>query len=115
VGVDDARAREHVVAALLEVPRDFAWLAGNVIAGRAAARLGDDAQVAEYRRRLLPWSGLLCWQGTCCYGPVDTVLAVLAAAAGDVAATRTHAGRARQLAGALGAPVFTRELDELGL
>lgn len=110
---DPAVARHHARAALEDVPRDFTWLAGHVIGARAAARVGDRATVAEYTRRLQPWSGLVCWQGTCAYGPVDTPLAALALAAGDHEAAALHVVEARRLARALQAPVFERELDGL--
>lgn len=112
---DPATSRSEARAALEDVPEDFTWLAAHVIGGRAAAIAGDDDTRAEYARRLAPWQGLVCWQGTCAFGPVDTVLALLARAAGDGAAADGHARVARDLATSLRAPVFVRELDEAGL
>lgn len=110
---DPERSCRHAAAALDDVPRDFTWLAAHVIGGRAAALAGDDGTRAEYARRLAPWAGLVCWQGTCAYGPVDTTLAALALARGDAAGADRHAAVARGLARTLGAPVFTREIEAL--
>ncbi len=110
---DPAVASRHARLALDDVPADFTWLAGHVIGARAVARAGDAATSAEYARRLTPYVDLVCWQGTCSYGPVATALAALARAAGDRGAADTHAATASRLATRLGAPVFTREVDEL--
>lgn len=108
-------AREQLAAALDAAPNDFTWLAHQVIAARAAVVLGDAEMLEAYRLRLLPYSGLVCWAGTCAYGPVDTVLALIARAGSDVKAARRFAGRARKQARRLGGAVFLRELDESGL
>lgn len=108
-----AEGRTHAAAALEDVPLDFTWLAAHVIGGRAAAIVGDPGIVEAYRRRLEPWSGLVCWQGTCAYGPVDTVLAELAHASGDERAAERHAALAIERARSLQAPVFEREVGEL--
>ena len=110
---DPAAARHHAALALQEVAEDFTWLAAHVIGGRAAAQVSDRPTVERYRERLRPWSGLVCWQGSCAYGPVDTALAALAGAAGDDADARGHRRIARRLARSLGAPVFEREADGL--
>jgi len=107
------RARRHATVALEGVAPDFTWLAAHVFGGRAAALVGDDALVERYRERLLPYSGLVCWQGTCGYGPVDTVLALLSRATGDLDAARVHLRAATDQVTALAAPVFRAELDEL--
>lgn len=113
---DDAvTARHHAALALDDVPRDFTWLAAHLMGGRAAARLGDGELSERYLERLRPWSGRVCWQGTCAYGPVDTVLATLEHATGATSAARTHLQRARELAERLLAPVFLRELGDLDL
>jgi len=109
-GDDPARASDHAGIALRQVKPDFTWLASQVVGGRAAA-IARAACVAEYRERLVPWSGLACWAGTCCYGPVDTVLAMLAAAEGDGPAAALHRQRALDLAGALGSPSAKREVE----
>ncbi|MEX2627301.1 MAG: hypothetical protein WD225_10495, partial [Ilumatobacteraceae bacterium] len=115
VGVDDGRAAHHARTVLHEVPEDFMWLAAHVVGGRAAAAVGDRTVAAAYAERLAPWTGRACWQGTCSYGPVDTVLAALHRCCGDDAAAAHHAARAHDVAHRLGAPVFERELAELGL
>jgi hypothetical protein len=112
---DPGTARRHAALALDGVPRDFTWLAAHVMGGRAAARLGDGELNERYLERLRPWSGRVCWQGTCAYGPVDTVLASLEHARGATSEASTHLQRARGLAEQLLAPVFLRELDDLDL
>lgn len=110
-GADPDQARHHATIALGDVADDFTWLAAHLVAGRAAALLEDPELVGAYRRRLAPFSGLVCWQGTCSYGPVDTVLAQLAAAAGDAESARRYHGVALDRATSLGAAVFLRELQ----
>ena len=107
---DPQRADEHARRALEDVPEDFTWLAGHVIGARAAAIAANPNTMARYRERLMPWSGTLCWQGTCTYGPVDTPLAFLASALGDHAAASHHRETAVRLARRLGGPVFEREI-----
>lgn len=115
VEVDHGRAASHAVRALSDVPHDFLWLAAHLIGGRTAAMVGERETAAAYLERLAPWSGRVCWQGTCSYGPVDTTLALLHRSLGDTGATDHHARRATEVAERLGAPVFLRDLDELGL
>lgn len=112
---DRERAAEHARRALTDVPRDFLWLAAHVIGGRAAAVTGDTDTVELALERLQPWTDRACWQGTCSYGPIDTVLALLHRRLGDDARAAEHAGRALAVAERLGAPVFVRELRELDL
>jgi DNA-binding SARP family transcriptional activator/tetratricopeptide (TPR) repeat protein len=113
VDADPERARRHAGLALEQVLEDFTWTAAHVIGGRAAARVGDELMIEEYRSRLESWSGRVCWQGTCAYGPIDTTLSALARAAGDTDAAAHHLAEARRLARSLQAPVFERELETL--
>lgn len=120
VDVDPERAIDRARQALGIVQRDFSWLAAHLVGARAAAlavRAGarDDGEMATYRRCLEPWSGLVSWQGTCSYGPVDTTLALLAAVAGDDGESARLAASAREQAERLAAPVFVAELEMLGL
>ena len=115
VADDPSAARHHAAVALDDVALDFTWLAAHVVGGRAAAAVGDAELIGRYEARLAPWSGLVCWAGTCAYGPVDTVLALLAAAAGDTATARTRTRSAAETARRLEAPVFVDELDHLAL
>lgn len=105
------RARRHLIVALDEVVEDFTWLAGHLIGGRAAALVGDVDIRTRYLEHLEPYAGLGCWQGTCSYGPVDTVLGLLHSALGNAELARNHLDTARSRARALGAPVFEAELD----
>ncbi len=106
---DPDRAHVHARAALDDVPEDFTWLAAHVIGGRAAAAVGETALCDAYMERLTPWSGLGCWQGTCSYGPIDTVLAQLAEATGRVDDATLLATAALDQAERLGAPGFAAE------
>lgn len=111
VDTDPERASVEARLALDGVAEDFTWLAGHVIGARAAAATADDETIRRYVERLLPWSGLVCWQGTCAYGPVDTPLAMLFHALGEAVASHHHLSAARRLTKNLQAPVFTDELD----
>ncbi len=110
---DPARATQLAIAALDGVEDDFTWLAAHLIGGRAAAATGDGAATDRYVRALEPWSGLVCWQGTCSYGPVDAVLAQLHAACGRDEQARQLVDRALEQTRTLGAPVFDAELHQL--
>ncbi|HMJ78909.1 MAG TPA: BTAD domain-containing putative transcriptional regulator, partial [Iamia sp.] len=107
---DRDAAHRHATLALDRAAPDFTWLAAHVIGGRAAAQLDDEELVQRYIDRLEPWSGRVCWAGTCAYGPVDSVLALLVEALGRPGPAAVLAGQARDTARRLGAPVF---LDEL--
>jgi hypothetical protein len=110
VDVDPDRARTHAGHALELAAPDFTWMASHVIGGRAAAAVGDADLVARYREAITPWVDLVCWQGTCAYGPVAATAARLARAAGDEAEAQRLEGLARLLARSLEAPVFERDL-----
>lgn len=110
---DPTRAHQQAVLALDDVAEDFTWLAAQVIGGRAAAAIGEVDLCDTYRARLAPWSGLGCWQGTCSYGPVDGVLARLAAASGRTDDALVLAAAALDQVGQLGAPVFAEDVREL--
>lgn len=120
VDVDAELAVDTARQAMGLVQRDFSWLAAHLVGARAVAlavRAGarDGGLITAYRTPLEPWSGLVSWQGTCSYGPVDTTLALLAAAAGDTNDARRLATAARAQADRLQAPVFVEELAALGL
>jgi hypothetical protein len=104
--VDRDRASQLAREALAHGPHDFTWLPRMVFASRAAASSGDTKLVDEYIAALAPWEGLVAWQGTCAFGPVDGALAELHTARGDENEARRHRARARDVADRLGAPVF---------
>jgi DNA-binding SARP family transcriptional activator/tetratricopeptide (TPR) repeat protein len=110
---DPARASALAVAALDGVDEDFTWLAAHLIGGRAAAATGDATATERYLGALEPWSGLVCWQGTCSYGPVDAVLAQLHAASGRDDRAHRLIDRALEQTRTLGAAVFDAELHDL--
>lgn len=109
---DPGRAGNLARAALDGVEHDFTWLAAHLIGGRAAAVIGDDETCRMYLERLAPWSGLGSWQGTCSYGPVDTVLWMLHRSLGDDRLAARHLEIARRSAESLGSPTFNAELVE---
>ena len=111
---DHARAHEHALAVLADVAEDFTWLAAHMIGGRAAAAIGEVALCDAYHQRLAPWTGLGCWQGNCTYGPVDTVLAQLATAAGRPDDAARFTASALEQCDRLGALVFADELRRTG-
>lgn len=104
------RAAELVQSSLIDTPDDFTWLAAHVIGARAAAIVGRQRTVREFIARLDPYSGLVCWQGTCSYGPVDLVLAMLSSRLGMDHAAQRYTRRAIAQSEQLGAPVFAEEL-----
>lgn len=112
-----AQALEYAARTLDVVRPDSTWLAAHLVAGRATALAGSapTSLLDAFTERLAPSSGLITWQGTCSYGPVDTTLALLARARGDRPGARSLARAAHDQATALGAPVFVADLDALGL
>lgn len=117
LSVPEAVAR-HVALVLEPVGgvlrhRDFLEVPALFMAGRAAARTGLVDECRRLHEALLPYSGLIVWQGTCAYGPVDLVLGYLSAALGEpaqaVASTRAAAAQSRSL----GAPLFAAECEAL--
>lgn len=89
-GGDTDGARHHAQHALDLADDDFLWLAAHVIGGRAAALISDQDLVRKYYSLLEPWAHLVCWQGTCSYGPVAAVLADLATVLGEQAAANNY-------------------------
>lgn len=109
---DPVRARTLAEAALDGADEDFTWMGAHLVGGRAASIVGDDVTRRAYLERLGPWSGYGSWQGTCSYGPVDSVLWMLHRSLGDEASAAEHHTIARNLAERLGSPLFLSELDD---
>lgn len=112
-GTDAPRAARLAEAALDGVDEDFTWLAAHLIGGRAAAASGDVALSERYLERLVGWSGLMCWQGSCCYGPVDTVLSLLHLTTANAELATAHAATAVDRSRLLGAAVYEDEAAEV--
>lgn len=66
------------------------WAAFATLLAPAVAAHGTPAEIAELRAELEPRAGRLSWNGVSTFGPVDTGLAMLAAAQGDTAAAERH-------------------------
>jgi DNA-binding SARP family transcriptional activator len=79
---------------LSRIPRDFAWLASVMSLGRAAALLDDPRRAGVVRPVLEPYRDLVCWEGTCTWGPVAEVLSALASVQGDADTAEDLAGLA---------------------
>ena len=105
---DPGRAGELFDAAAADdfaaLPRDFAWLAGMLMLGEAAAVLEDPVRAARVLPHLEPYAALVCWQGTCSYGPVAEVLAPLARLLGRDDEAAHHTTVAGRLRASLGMP-----------
>ena len=113
-GAPEQEIDELVRIALSDVQPDFLWLAAQLRAGRAAAEAGSDEVVRACYDRLLPHAMIVCWQGTCSYGPVATVLAQLAARLGDTDAARAHCATAVDLSRRMDGQPFLVEARALG-
>lgn len=116
---DDERARRElhqVAAGLGAVPRDFFWLTAVGVVGEAAAALGDAPIAARVYAMLEPFAERTVQLGfAACFGPVERVLGVLAAACGRPDAAQAHLERALARAEATGALTFAlRSRAELG-
>ncbi|HUH54060.1 MAG TPA: BTAD domain-containing putative transcriptional regulator [Microbacteriaceae bacterium] len=115
ISVEDAlKATKHAALAFDLVQEDFTWLACHVIGGRAAVALKNRELAEKYLTALEPWADLVCWQGTCSYGPVATVLALLSEVLGDAEGATEYANRARTVAATLQSPGVLVELNDFG-
>lgn len=103
------QAAIYAAKARTATSRDFTWMAAHVVAARAAALTGDVELCSAFMSDLLPWSGLVCWQGTCSYGPVDTVLGQLAKVLGNDKDAAKYQRQALRQSDALGSVVFWDE------
>lgn len=108
---DPTAARRHLRELLANPLTDFAWLAGRVTAARAAAIVGDVDAARQLSAELAPYGDVVCWQGTCSFGPVALALAGLAPVV-ELDAVDRHT-QALALSESLGAAVFTRECVEM--
>jgi hypothetical protein len=93
---------------------DMTWTGAATIVCRPIRALHDVKAAAALYERLLPYRGLMTWNGLSTHGPVDAGLACLAAVLGDEAAVANHAAEATRLVERLGTPHLRwSELDEL--
>ncbi|HKV67396.1 MAG TPA: LuxR C-terminal-related transcriptional regulator, partial [Gaiellales bacterium] len=81
------------------------WLASLVYLADAASLVGDGRLAAEVYAELLPSAGTIVTvgHGVACYGSADRYLGVVAAAAGEREAARSHLGVAIEVERAMGA------------
>lgn len=110
---DPEQAAVFASKARTATSRDFTWMAAHVVAARAAAKTDDVELCSAFVSDLLPWSGLVCWQGTCSYGPVDTVLGQLAKVLGNDKDAAKYQRQALRQSDSLGSVVFWDEAAAL--
>lgn len=109
-----AREVGHLAANEFRFVEDLTWTAIATTVCRPIWALRDRASAAVLYERLLPYSGLMTWNGLSTHGPVDSGLACLAAVLGDSVARVRHTEESTQLVGRLGAPhLLWRELAGL--
>ncbi|MGH8973091.1 MAG: tetratricopeptide repeat protein, partial [Acidimicrobiia bacterium] len=106
LGLTHAEAGDHeralelldeLAAAFDDFPRHAVWLGTMGTAGRLAAALGDAKRARTIYDLLSPFAGRGCWNGPTVVGPVDPVLGLLAATAGDLDVAEEHFARAVEL------------------
>ncbi len=109
----EAGERERAVEILDELagafhhfPRVAIWLGTIGTAGRLAAALGDAERARTIYDLLVSFAGRGCWNGPAVVGPVDPVLALLAATAGDFDVAEEHFARAVELCRARSLPTW---------
>jgi len=106
-------ARDQARLALANPSPDVTWLATYAVTARALARTGGADDLApNVLGALAPWSGRAVWQGSCCFGPVDSASALLHEQRGDGDAARGAWERARTTALRLEAEEFAREAED---
>ena len=93
---------------------DLTWTAVATITCRPIWAMNLQSAAAVVYQRLVPYAGLMTWNGLSTHGPVDAGLACLAAVLGDSAGLSGHLEQSRTLVGRLGAPhLLWPELGEL--
>ncbi len=95
------------------VARDFAWLAAAQTAGRAAVALGDPDRAHVAADALAAYEHVVCWQGSCTFGPVATTLAEIALLRGDGKRARAAATRGSEISRRLDALPYVEEAEVL--
>jgi hypothetical protein len=83
---------------------DLTWTAAATVVCRPIWALNDVTSAEVLYDRLLPYRGMMTWNGLSTHGPVDAGLACLAAVLGNTAAVAEHVAEARRLVDRLGAP-----------
>jgi hypothetical protein len=105
------RELQHLSQQGFAFVEDLTWTAIATIVCRPIWAAGDAASAALLYERLLPYSGMMTWNGLSTHGPVDAGLACLASAVGDSVALARHLDLSRTLVDRLGAPhLFWPEL-----
>lgn len=113
IDADAVRSAELALDAVTDPARDFLWAATVLFAGRVGVRLGDRQICERVIELFTPFSGHAVWTGTGVCGLVDTLLADAHLVLDDFTAAANALIGARAQAAALGAPVFSSELDSV--
>jgi hypothetical protein len=110
-----ARELAYLTRHQFDFVQDLTWTAIATTVCRPIWAMGDRAAAELMYDRLLPYSGLMTWNGLSTHGPVDAGLACLAAVLDDSEALTRHLGLSRALVDRLGAAhLFWPELATLG-
>ena len=95
------------------IPANFTMVAGLVMAGEGAVRLGDDERMRTVVAHLRPFEDRWAWFNVGTVGPVDLTLARLHAALGDASAARACVRRGLLSTARVGAPLYARQLAQV--
>lgn len=91
----------------------FSWSASAAAIGRVAAATGHREAGRRAYDLMRPYAGCFTWTGGTTLGPVDTVLGMLADAAGDRSAATVHWRAAVTVSRRAGAPRYEQEARTL--
>ncbi len=86
--------------------RNAVWLGGTGCLGRLAAAVGNAERSEAIYSLLAPFAGRACWMGSIVFGPVDPVLGLLAATAGQLDVAHDHFAAAVDLCHRRGLPTW---------
>ena len=95
------------------IPPNFTMMAGLVMGGEGAVRLGDEERMRMMVDHLRPFEDRWGWFNVGTVGPVDLTLARLHSALGDTAALRASVRRGLQSTARVGAPLYARQLAQV--
>ncbi len=95
------------------IPPNFTMMAGLVMGGEGAVRLGDEERMLMMVDHLRPFEDRWGWFNVGTVGPVDLTLARLHSALGDTAALRASVRRGLESTARVGAPLYARQLAQV--
>jgi hypothetical protein len=95
------------------IPPNFTMVAGLVMGGEAAVRMGDEQRMRTMVDHLHPFEDRWAWFNVGTIGPVDLTLARLHAALGDAPAVRACVRRGLASTSRVGAPRYARQFAQV--